>query len=1817
MWSNFLDSDTVKNFVEFGTELIKIVDDVGLLKVALMGVGMYLTRSIDFTAGFSKPIENTVANAQSTLADLKADMDAAVAEDATKKTKQSSKKAEEATQRYNNYKTQVEEIEAEDLLNKKAQERIDLQEQLNAAQDKYESGLEKLGGQDQDPTMAMEAWDEMDALQKKIDENGMSIDDANARMQAFNNTVDQTGKKGITSFNKLGKGLKKVGKQLVNVLAQMAAMYAITTAIDLLGKGWKALNEWGKGVNESPEEAQEKFEELNSELSQAQLELRNLESELDKTNDRMDELMSMGTLSFVEQEELNNLQKQSKELENQITLAKTLEETLQNVVALAAINASQKTFSETSFYSEESKEERAEEAKENGTSWGQAAGLVAGGLLFAALVAGGAVTGGATTAMAFAGGGALLGGAVGGAVGQSSENAEYDSEKSVTTVLNNMAAERAKLEKARDEAYAAYVKDPENENLTKQWEEAQSALGTYDATLAQHISQMQQYVNSIDPDSLTNPADKAYYEQMKKWVDTYAIMMGGGDAKVSVIERLFGEDAQGGFAVAKRKLDEIYAAIEQAEDAGDELALATALSELEQFKADQYLSDEEIAYLREYGLTVYETEQYFISQKRAAEEAIDAIETYDAVKNIQKLTSGVNDLKNAFKELYSEGIVSAETLMGLNETFGQIDGFKELFETLSSGTVTMEKAQDAVQNFAEKYIDQLLGSGELNGANYTTVLTRLQQLGVTNAQEFLDAKIKKDMIGKLVNKDSTFDSVASDVKSTYGIVLDVDKDRLLVEKAITTEKTKQQSIDTQNAKNAYDTAKRAQEAAINHNAGIDTKINYLSSADMSYLQNQYGVGTIGYTSGQVPRPFVRYNGKTYYLNYDGSPTQELRDAIAANLAGQKVAIPSLPVQVTQIDVDNANNAATTAANALQTELNEHGLAIEINLLDPNELIDDMQNTYDTLANAAKEYGENGYVSVDTLQSLLQLKPKYLELLYDENGQLNLNKDTMYQLTVARVTDMGIQQAQQVIENARTALLDGNIEKLKELTEATYGQASSNWSLVTSNLALLKTEMEAKGVDGGIYDSIEAQVLAIQDLTNTTIANIGNTISSSGNTAIDAAQSEWEKLVAYYENQLALISNERDLIEAEIDKAEARGGKASAEYYEDLIRTSAEEKTLLEEQYAAMKRYLDANKDTIDQDTWTEYNNALNDIAVSIKECETNTIQWQEALREIDIHYFEQATAEISRLGKELDFVNSILEDEEVSDENGNWSSAALTRMGMYMNQIEAAAADTQRYQDEIAKLNQQYAAGELSEEQYQNRLAILTDGLYDSIEAQNDARDGILELNEARIEAIKEGIEKEIEAYEDLIDAQKEELEVSRDLYDFKNKIKKQTKDIAALERRIASLSGSSAAADVAERRRLEAQLLEAKEGLNDEYYNHSQDAQQNALDSEAESYKESQERRIEELEKTLDDVELLIQNSMLDVLLNADIVYNELNGIADTYGVTLSEELRQPWNEAADRARQWKSELEGDLTSLTGEGGAITLFSNGVSEKLAGSWDDAKLAVKTYSDFLTGSELGNKFSNTITGFANQIQQIIDKWTGVKNAADSAYRAQVTANSVGGNINNGNGNNNTGYQQYVNKQWHATATYSDGIKTLTAAGTGSTKSDAEDDAKDNLYTAYYNYKKVDTEEEKIEGLWQRNQNKVKVTAKEYAKGTTGTSRDQWAITDELGDELVLVPTAQGNLSYMRKGTSVVPAQLTANLMAWGQFTPDSLNLGGGVNVNMINNAVIKPQYDFNFDSLVHVDNCSQETLKDLEKMVDNKIDKFSKDLNYSIKRFAR
>ena len=123
----------------------------------------------------------------------------------------------------------------------------------------------------------------------------------------------------------------------------------------------------------------------------------------------------------------------------------------------------------------------------------------------------------------------------------------------------------------------------------------------------------------------------------------------------------------------------------------------------------------------------------------------------------------------------------------------------------------------------------------------------------------------------------------------------------------------------------------------------------------------------------------------------------------------------------------------------------------------------------------------------------------------------------------------------------------------------------------------------------------------------------------------------------------------------------------------------------------------------------------------------------------------------------------------------------------------------------------------------------------------------------------------------------------------------------------------------------------------------------------------------------------------------------------------------------------------------------------------------------------------------------------------------------------------------------------------------------------------------------------------------------YAKGTTGTKRDQWAITDEpqYGDELTLIPGKDGNLSFMRKGTGVVPAKLTEKLMDLAIQNP--ADMSKNIIQPIISNVATNNYNQLSFDSLVHIDNCTEDSVDQVKKIINDSLNKFAKQMNYRLK----
>ena len=128
----------------------------------------------------------------------------------------------------------------------------------------------------------------------------------------------------------------------------------------------------------------------------------------------------------------------------------------------------------------------------------------------------------------------------------------------------------------------------------------------------------------------------------------------------------------------------------------------------------------------------------------------------------------------------------------------------------------------------------------------------------------------------------------------------------------------------------------------------------------------------------------------------------------------------------------------------------------------------------------------------------------------------------------------------------------------------------------------------------------------------------------------------------------------------------------------------------------------------------------------------------------------------------------------------------------------------------------------------------------------------------------------------------------------------------------------------------------------------------------------------------------------------------------------------------------------------------------------------------------------------------------------------------------------------------------------------------------------------------------------------------FAKGTKGVKSSQLAMIDENGlEELVLHADGNGKLAFLSKGTSVIPADITENLMKLGSIDPTEMLKRNTPSIGAPHITNNNMELNLEFGSLVHVDNCNQDAIPELQKMVRSEFDNMMKQVNNGLKRYAR
>ena len=120
----------------------------------------------------------------------------------------------------------------------------------------------------------------------------------------------------------------------------------------------------------------------------------------------------------------------------------------------------------------------------------------------------------------------------------------------------------------------------------------------------------------------------------------------------------------------------------------------------------------------------------------------------------------------------------------------------------------------------------------------------------------------------------------------------------------------------------------------------------------------------------------------------------------------------------------------------------------------------------------------------------------------------------------------------------------------------------------------------------------------------------------------------------------------------------------------------------------------------------------------------------------------------------------------------------------------------------------------------------------------------------------------------------------------------------------------------------------------------------------------------------------------------------------------------------------------------------------------------------------------------------------------------------------------------------------------------------------------------------------------------------------GAKYDHLAMVDELGPELQLVPDGSGRLSYITRGTSVIPHDLSEKLVDLAldptKVLDQSRPVIGAPHITTNNMEV-----SLKINEVVHIEHADSNSIQDITSAVQKQMDQYMKNVNQSLKRFAR
>lgn len=298
------------------------------------------------------------------------------------------------------------------------------------------------------------------------------------------------------------------------------------------------------------------------------------------------------------------------------------------------------------------------------------------------------------------------------------------------------------------------------------------------------------------------------------------------------------------------------------------------------------------------------------------------------------------------------------------------------------------------------------------------------------------------------------------------------------------------------------------------------------------------------------------------------------------------------------DLTNVSNGLKKAQNDLNNSTEDNVDQVEVwtavhekakeEMSDITEELSSIQGAYNSLNSIMDSYNENGFLTIDNLNTLLNMDDQYLAALQIQNGQMSMNQSQLETLAnaqldlaevkavdeamsqLARLANDDLALAEELTGNAATS----SAQRMSAAQTAVYNLAMQMQGATVDAANLANQLAEIPGLDG-IFKHKDAAKVVMQSLS-TKLAAIGNVRANLGKSMAAGASggggggSSSKKEEEFTDDEVDRYWSVNKALEAINDELDKFDDKQSTMSGKQLIESLQEENNLLDQQIEKQK-----------------------------------------------------------------------------------------------------------------------------------------------------------------------------------------------------------------------------------------------------------------------------------------------------------------------------------------------------------------------------------------------------------------------------------------------------------------------------------------------------------------------------------------------------------------------------------------------------------------------------------------------------------------------